>query len=81
MPADVEREIHELLRERNPRVELTPDLPLGSAGVGLDSIGLVEVLLRVEEMFGVTLAAEMLAAGTITVGTLTRRVETQHHRE
>ena len=77
MPADIEREIHELLRERNPRIELTHDLPLGSAGVGLDSIALVEVLLRVEEMFGITLAAEMLAAGTITVGTLTRRVETQ----
>jgi acyl carrier protein len=77
MAAEVEREIHGLLRERNPRIELTPDLLLGSEGLGLDSIALVEVLLRVEETFGIRIAAEMLAADSITVGTLTRRVETQ----
>jgi acyl carrier protein len=71
---DVEGEIAELLRQRNPRAPLRPDLPLGSAGLGLDSIAVVEVLLAVEERFGVALAAEMLASETITVGALTERV-------
>jgi acyl carrier protein len=71
---DVEDEVAELLRQRNPRVPLRADLPLGSAGLGLDSIALVEVLLAVEEKFGVVLAAELLASETMTVGALTDRV-------
>ena len=71
---DVEGAVAELLRQRNPRVPLRPDLPLGSAGLGLDSIAIVEVLLDVEEKFGVVLAAELLASESITVGALTDRV-------
>lgn len=65
--------IHAILRRRSRDIELRPDLPLGTGGLGLDSIALVEVLLECEEAFGVVLAAEMLDGAALTVGLLTER--------
>lgn len=42
---------------------LTPDQPLGS--LGIDSLGMVELLFFIEEEFGVHLPAEGIAFGTL----------------
>ncbi len=67
--------VSDILRRRNRGIELRPELPLGSGGLGLDSVALVEVLLECEEAFGITLAAEMLDAPAFTVGSLVERIQ------
>jgi acyl carrier protein len=67
--------VHAILRKRNAHVELTPELPLGGNGLGLDSISLVEVLLDCELEFGVNIAAELLAEPSITVGALIASIQ------
>jgi acyl carrier protein len=42
---------------------LTPDQPLGS--LGIDSLGMVEMLFFIEEEFGVHLPSEGVALGTL----------------
>ena len=42
---------------------LTPDQPLGS--LGIDSLGMVEILFFIEEEFGVQLPAEGVTFGTL----------------
>jgi acyl carrier protein len=42
---------------------LTPDQPLGS--LGIDSLGMVEMLFFIEEEFGVHLPSEGVAFGTL----------------
>ncbi|MGH8289170.1 MAG: acyl carrier protein [Steroidobacteraceae bacterium] len=42
---------------------LTPDQPLGS--LGIDSLGMVEMLFFIEEEFGVQLPSEGIALGTL----------------
>jgi acyl carrier protein len=42
---------------------LTPDQPLGS--LGIDSLGLVEMLFFIEDEFGVRLPSEGMAFGTL----------------
>lgn len=42
---------------------LTPDQPLGS--LGIDSLGMVEMLFFIEEEFGVHLPSEGIAFGTL----------------
>ena len=69
--------VHTILRARNAQVALVPELPLGSAGLGLDSIALVEVLLECEDRFGPGIAAAMLASPSLTVGTLVEFLETR----
>ena len=55
--AGIEEEIRDLLRSRSPLARslavLPGDLPLGTGGLGLDSISLVELLLDCEESFGI----------------------------
>jgi acyl carrier protein len=76
MPGEsIGKGVHAILRARNGRVELRPDLPLGADGVGLDSIALVEVLLECEETFGVVIAAEILAGSPLTVGSLIEQLQ------
>jgi acyl carrier protein len=75
-PASIEHEILGILGRRHSRVALTPETSLGSEGMGLDSIAIVEVLLECEEHFGVLLASDMLSADGITIGGLTERVRT-----
>jgi acyl carrier protein len=51
--------------------ELAEDVSLGSAGLGLDSIEIVELLLECEERLGDgNRAEELLEAGPIMVGSL-----------
>jgi acyl carrier protein len=42
---------------------LTPEQPLGS--LGIDSLGMVEILFFIEEEFGVQLPSEGIALGTL----------------
>ncbi len=74
MPDDVARGVYAILNARNPGIELHTDTPLGSGGLGLDSIALVEVLLECEDRFGVAIAAEALAHSPLTVGSLLDKI-------
>jgi acyl carrier protein len=49
------------------RTELSDDTHLGSEGLGLDSIEIVEVLLACEDRYGAG-AAELLEATPLTFG-------------
>ncbi len=73
----IDDSVLDLLRARSPlagRLDpasgLAAELPLGSGGLGLDSIALVELLLEVEQRFEVAVAAELLAGPPLTVGGL-----------
>ena len=71
------RELEEILRSRfrPPRPgELRDDLDLGTAGFGLDSISLIELLLVCEERFGCELPYTIFDEGPLTVGKLLSRV-------
>lgn len=55
------------------------DATLFGGGVGLDSIGFLDVVLAVEEAVGVRLGEEDLTAEILaTVGTLVAHVERRH---
>ena len=70
--ADFERLIRDVLPE--PPASLGPDTDLRAAG--LDSMATVELLLRVEEAFGVEVPDRELTAATFaTPGALWRVVE------
>jgi len=72
--ATIHHDVAAILQARNPRITLTPGMPLGAEGLGLDSIAIVEVLLECEERFGVVLAAELLSSPNLTVDALLERV-------
>lgn len=73
-PADPRDEVHRLLRRHAPTATagtpLTDDLSLAEDGLGLDSVGLVELLLACEDLFGAGLAATLLSDAPLTVGKL-----------
>lgn len=71
----VKDQVQAILRARNAEVPLDAEVALGSGGVNLDSIALVEVLLQCEDRFGVSIAAEMLERPSLTVGMLVERIE------
>lgn len=50
--------------------DLSDDLRLGSGGVGLDSIALVELLIDCGERFAVSPPVVLLEGGPLTVGRL-----------
>ncbi|HEX3583130.1 MAG TPA: acyl carrier protein [Thermoanaerobaculia bacterium] len=77
VPDEVVADVYTILDARNPSVELRADTPLGSGGLGLDSIALVELLLECEDRFGVEIATEALTASPLTVGALVERIRTQ----
>lgn len=55
---------------------LTPDTRLGPDGLGIDSIGVLELLLTIESETGRPLRSETLTAEALaTLGTLTAYVE------
>ena len=73
----IDENVLDLLRARSPLAQrlapgsgLPADLPLGTGGLGMDSIALVELLLEVEQRFAVSAAAELLAGPPLTVGLL-----------
>ena len=67
-------EVHRLLRRHAPAatsdVPLADELTLAEDGLGLDSVGLVELLLACEDLFGAGFAASILADAPLTVGKL-----------
>jgi acyl carrier protein len=67
--------VYAILRARNADVPLGAEVAMGSGGVNLDSIALVEVLLECEDRFGVSIAAELLDRPSLTVGMLVERIE------
>jgi acyl carrier protein len=72
---DVTAGVYAILDARNHGVELRAETPLGSGGLGLDSIAIVEVLLECEDRFGVEVAAGILAQSPLTVGLLIERID------
>jgi acyl carrier protein len=71
---DVRAGVYAILEARNRGLKLRIDTPLGSGGLGLDSIALVEVLLQCEDRFGVDVTAEALAQSPLTVGLLVEKI-------
>jgi acyl carrier protein len=71
---DVTVGVYAILDARTHGVELHAGTPLGSGGLGLDSIALVEVLLQCEDRFGVEVAAEALAQSPLTAGLLIEKI-------
>lgn len=77
---EVEHSVFEAIREIAPNcgIALAMDTPLGTTGVGLDSIGFLELVLAVERRSGVRLRAANLTAATLaTPGSLIRHIEEQ----
>jgi acyl carrier protein len=72
---DIGDEVRALLRERSPIVSsgangtLADELRLGTGGLGLDSIAMVELLLDCEQRFGIQ-TADLLEGAPLTVGRL-----------
>jgi cytochrome P450/acyl carrier protein len=68
--------VHELIARRVAGVSapagaaLADDMLLGAEGVGLDSVGVVELLLDCETTFGVRLPPDLADSGALTVGGL-----------
>ncbi len=57
----------------------TEDAPLFGAGVGLDSIGFLDVVLEIEEAVGIRLGEEDLTEDVLaTVGSFVAHVERRH---
>lgn len=54
---------------------LVDDLPLGTDGLGLDSIAIAEVLLECEVRFGVPLSHLLEAGEPLTIGRLKGHLE------
>ncbi|MEA2600259.1 MAG: hypothetical protein QOF89_1251 [Acidobacteriota bacterium] len=74
---DIEEAVLDLLRSRAPLAwggALPDELRLGTGGLGLDSIAMVELLLDCERRFGITVAAELLEGAPLTVGRLIAHV-------
>jgi acyl carrier protein len=73
--SDVEREIMSLLMQdlvvADADAPLTAATPLIEGGLNLDSVNLLELLVRVEETFGITVEDEEIRAEILTtIGTL-----------
>ena len=72
--AEPREQVRRLLRRHAPAattdMPLADDLALAEDGLGLDSVGLVELLLACEDVFGAGFAATVLADAPLTVGKL-----------
>lgn len=72
---DIDDEVRALLRQRSPVAAggasgtLADELQLGTGGLGLDSIAMVELLLDCERRFGVQ-TLDLLEGAPLTVGRL-----------
>lgn len=55
---------------------LEDDSPLGSSGLGLDSVAIVELLVACEASFGVPFPDSLLDAPPLTIGRLTAHLST-----
>lgn len=65
-------DLRQFLREQLPAAHkddtLTDDRILGSGGIGLDSIQIVELLLAFEQRWGIPFPASLLETPPLTVG-------------
>lgn len=70
--------VGELLRRQLPSFwrerPIDPALRLDDAGLGFDSVGLLELLLACERELGVTLPADLLLDDAMTVGDLSAKL-------
>ena len=82
MPAvlTIETLVRDIVRARTPHAVLSDDAPLGSDGLGLDSISMAEVLLDCEERFGVDVTA-LLEGEPLTLRHLIAHVTAQLQQE
>ena len=80
METGIQEEVWRLVRSRAPLARDLPDLPgdlrLGSGGLGLDSIALVELLLDCEQRFGIPRPVGLLEGEPLTVSLLVDHVRT-----
>jgi acyl carrier protein len=60
--------------------DLPEDLSLGSNGLGLDSIALVELLLACEEHFSLPFPAALIDRAPLTIGHLIEHVLAERRR-
>jgi acyl carrier protein len=76
--APVEDVVRDLVRSRaalaRGRAELPDELRLGTGGLGLDSISLVELLLDCERRFGLPHPVDLLEGPPLTLGSLIAHV-------
>lgn len=75
---DIADAVRDLVRSRAPLApaDLPDDLRLGTGGLGMDSIALVELLLDCEQRFGIRRPVELLEGPPLTVGRLADHVRT-----
>lgn len=60
----------------NFNVEIQTDTPLGAEGLGIDSVGFLEIVLELERLTGITIRDEHLTAESLaTAGRLIRLLE------
>jgi acyl carrier protein len=73
----VDDALRDLLQVRDGAHDLSDELPLGAGGLGLDSIGMVQLLLQCEERFHVAIAGELLAGEPLTMGRLAAHIRSR----
>lgn len=74
---DVPAEVRRLVEQQAPAWgshDLDDDLAIGSGGLGLDSVGIVELLIACEKRFGIGFPAELLEGTPLTVGRLVEHI-------
>jgi acyl carrier protein len=67
---DVDRLIKSRLPSCTRGIEITEDMPLLGEGVGFDSVGLVELFLKLEEYFGIPFPVDLIEKEPLTVGVI-----------
>ena len=65
---EVDRLIKSRLSSSLTGVKLTEDLSLLGEDLGLDSVGIVELFLVLEDYFGIPFQADLIEKGPLTVG-------------
>lgn len=72
--SDIIKDVDRLIKGRLPSsmrgIILTEDLPLLGEGLGLDSVGFVELFLMLEDYFGIRFPADLIEKGPLTVGSI-----------
>jgi acyl carrier protein len=74
---DVLQQLGEVIQQQAPTLRhraLTFETPLMAEGLGLDSVGVLELLVACEVRFDVSLPAERLLDRQLTVGSLAREI-------
>ena len=75
--------VRSLLREVAPGPchgrELGDDLELGGSGLGLDSVSMVDLLLRCQETLAIPFLEDLLGQPALTLGSLLTTVRAARH--